>query len=155
MKPAEDRYDVRRGIILCDAMDELSTVDVDIPNSQSLRHYESNSVTWQKISIHQRFISSKNRALTTLLSSIVVTSLPTFVPTRGHSISNALLITPQLLKVSLNILRPNRRATFRERLKEVFDFVFEMIVYHYALCEINSLALTPTLHKSPFLITYQ
>ncbi len=118
--------------------------------------YESDSVPWQTVSIHQRFISVKNKALTTLLSPIIVTSLPTFAPsTGGRSISNALLITPQLLKISLNILRPNRRATFRERLEEVLHFVFEVVVYHYALCKTNSLALTPPLYKASFLITYQ
>ena len=108
------------------------------------------------VSIHQRFISAKNKALTTLLPSIIVPSLPTFAAsTGGRSISNALLITPQLLKISLNILRRNRLATVRERLEEVLDFVFEVVVYHYTLCQINSLALNPPLRKASFLITYQ
>ena len=38
MKPAVDEYDVRRGIILCNAIKELSTVDGGIPKPQSMPH---------------------------------------------------------------------------------------------------------------------
>ena len=126
------------------------------PTPRPCATFESNSVPWQTVSIHQRFISPRNKALTTLLPSVIVTTLPTFAPsTRGRSISNALLIAPQLLKISLNILRRNRLTTVRERLEEVLDFVFEVVVYHYALCQINPLALTASLHKDSLLITYR
>ena len=38
MNPAEDRYDIRRRIILCNAIKDLPAVDVDIPNPSSMRH---------------------------------------------------------------------------------------------------------------------
>ncbi len=76
-------------------------------------------------------IVQRTALLPTIISiAISITSVPSC---RTTSRPDSLRIAPELLKISLDILRPDRLPALRERLQETLDLVLEVIVHHDAL----------------------